>query len=98
MVDLISPSEAPIKHSDRPEPMDVNLNDWVEMVRDREADGSVEDGSREVVRIEEESNKVIFSLPQPHHSSVLYETCHNVHPIVRSLQKKCLTQHQVNNP
>ena len=55
VVDLIPPSEAPIKHSDRPEPMDVEL---VEMVRDREADGSVEDGSREVVRVEEETEDV----------------------------------------
>ena len=55
VVDLIPPSEAPIKHSDRPEPM---VNEWVEMVRDREADGSVEDGSREVVRVEEETEDV----------------------------------------
>ena len=39
-----------------------------------------------------------FFLPQQHHSSVLYETYHNAHPIVRSLRKKRLTQHQVNNP
>ena len=45
-------------HSDRPEHVDVNLNERVEMVRDREADGSVEDGSREVVRVEEETEDV----------------------------------------
>ena len=36
--------------------MDVNLNERIEMVRDREADGSVEDRSREVVRVEEETD------------------------------------------
>ena len=67
-----------IKQSDRPEPMDVNLNEWVEMVRDREADGSIEDGSREVVHVEEEQKMFMISMSRKKMHREVREKRHTV--------------------
>lgn len=49
-----TPTLAPIKHSDCTEPRDHELNENLEMVGDREAVMNVQEGSWEVVQVEED--------------------------------------------